>query len=130
MAPGCPGCGCSDPAGAPAHRLQAALADDDLDGAMRLGLLEAGNVCPTCSDTCRATLAAARDARHQALAARERFRARAARLARRERERAARRKPVPAPDATDSPTPATPSLPPAAAAALARAKARAAGRKP
>lgn len=130
MAPRCPCCGCSDAAGAPAHRLQAALADDDLDRAMTLGLLEPGNACTACSEACRATLAAARNARQQALAARERFRARAARLARRERERSARRKPVATPDAPGNPTAVTPSLPPAAAAALARAKAKAAGRKP
>jgi hypothetical protein len=96
----------------------AALLEDDLDRALELGLLDAAP-CPGCDAACRMRVAAARDARQQALAARERYRARQARLARRAEERAARRA-----DAARSPS----ALPPAAAAALARATARA--RKP
>jgi hypothetical protein len=59
---------------------------------------------------------------HAAWAARERYRARAVRLARREAERDARRTPAPAPDVK-------PALPAAAAAILARAKARATGKE-
>ncbi|CCH11948.1 hypothetical protein SMD_1388 [Stenotrophomonas maltophilia D457] len=58
-----------------------------------------------------------------AWAARERYRARAVRLARREAERDARRTPPPAPDVK-------PPLPAAAAAILARAKARVTGKEP
>ena len=54
--------------------------------------------------------------------ARERYRARGARLARRAAERQAQRAPLPAPAAERPP----PSLPPLAAAILARAKAKAA----
>lgn len=57
-----------------------------------------------------------------AWAARERYRARNARLARRSAEREARRAPPPPPDRPA----AAPSLPPLAAAILARAKAKAA----
>jgi hypothetical protein len=129
MGGSCPCCGCGEPAGARAHQVHAALADDDLDRALTLGLLEDGVGCAACSEACRARLAGARDERLRALAARERFRARTARLERRDRERAARRKPVATP--ADAGTGAAlPALPPAAAAALARAKARAAGRKP
>jgi Na+-translocating ferredoxin:NAD+ oxidoreductase RnfC subunit len=121
----CPACGCDAAAGAPAHALQAALRDDDLDAAIALGLLDAIG-CGDCSTACRAALQAARDARLRALAARERFRARNARLARRQRERTERRgSTTPAPDPIANPT--TSALPPAAAAALARAKAKAAG---
>ena len=130
MAAPCPCCACDAVAGAAAHRLREALADDDLDGAITLGLLEDRIACPACSPECRAGLEAARQAGQRALAARERYRARGLRLARRERERAARRAP-PGDAAPDGATPtATTALPPAAALALARAKARAAGRKP
>lgn len=125
----CPCCGCTDGDGAPAHLLQAALVDDDLDRAMELGLVQDAVACQACSEPCRASLLAARNARQCALAARDRFRARALRLERLDRERALRRKP-PAP-ATETGTAVQPSaaLPPAAAAALARARAKAAGRK-
>jgi hypothetical protein len=69
------------------------------------------------------------DARRVALAARERFRARAARLARRQQERAVRRTGAaqePVPGTRNAPDAIAP-LPAAAAAALARAKAKAAG---
>jgi ribosomal protein L12E/L44/L45/RPP1/RPP2 len=126
----CPCCGCAAPGGARAHAIVAALRDDDLDGAMTLGLLDPAADCAACATACRAQLDAARASRRQALAARERHRARALRLERRERERAERRKPAPATDATAASSAApAPALPPAAAAALARAKARAAANR-
>jgi hypothetical protein len=102
--------------------LVAALEDDDFDRALELGLLDASLACGGCSEACRAALVDARLQREAALAARERFRARNARLERRQRERAERRTPVAASNGTAA-------LPPAAAAALARAKARAAQRR-
>src|SRR5690606_16876983 len=79
----CPACRCS--ADSPAHAIAVALAIDDLDRAMALGLLQAA-ACPHCSAACRGRVAQARDARLAALAARDRYRARQARLARREAE--------------------------------------------
>jgi len=64
----------------------------------------------------------ARESRRAALAARERFRTRQARLARRQLERSLRRE-----AATPQSGAMSASLPPAAAAALARARAKAAG---
>ena len=119
----CTVCGCVDPRGEAAHRIVDALRVDDVDRALEAGLLDAVE-CEHCAPECRALLATTRDARITALAARERFRARNARLERRRAERDARRAPVAPPEV------ATPTLPPAAAAALARAKARAAQRKP
>lgn len=122
----CPACGCDTASGASAHAVQAALHDGDLDAAIASGLLDTAVACPHCSTACRDALQAAREACLRALAARERFRARDARLARKQRERAERRKPataVPGPAANT----AVSALPPAAAAALARAKAKAAG---
>jgi hypothetical protein len=107
-----------------AHAVVAALTRDDLDRAIDAGLLTC-SFCPGCSDACTRMLLTARAHRERALAARERFRAREARLARRRRERAERREA--SPPAAGRPA-ATPPLPPAAAAALARAKAKAAGR--
>lgn len=150
--------------------LAQAVAADDLDTAIALGLLDyvtpcavAGHVgrpdaaaqpmlCPDCLHHDR-LVGVARDARLRALDARERHRAREARLRRRADARADARAnrrasaipPVPAAtampetntmDASDFATlpsaapalPVTSSLPPAAAAALARAKARAAAR--
>jgi hypothetical protein len=121
----CAACGCDSAQGAGAHAIAAALREDDLDAALSLGLLDATIACPRCSDGCRAMLEDARRDRLDALAARERFRARNARIERRQRERAERRKPATVPGAAG---PAS-TLPPAAAAALARAKARAAGRR-
>lgn len=112
----CPGCHCV--IDAPAHVLVAALVDDDILRALDLGLLDSHG-CPSCSATCTSRLLAARDDRRAALAARERYRARQARLARRAAEKAAAR----APQAT----PGRPPLPAAAADALARAMARAKG---
>jgi hypothetical protein len=103
------------------------LLADDPDGALALGLMD---YQPSPGDD---TL----DPRHPHLSqrlreaqqrlqaawnARERYRARAARLARRAAERDARRTPPPPADRP------VPSLPPLAAAILAKAKAKAAGR--
>jgi hypothetical protein len=117
-------CGCSDPRGDAAHALVAVVSADDLDAAMAMGLIDTG-ACPSCSPACTIALTAVRDDRRRALAARDRFRAREARLVRRLRERQDRRASSPAPAAG---TASQMALPPAAAAALARAKARAAGR--
>ena len=112
-------CGCDAP-GLAAHAIAAALREGDVDRALRLGLLEAGE-CPGCTDDCAAAVLSARDARLAALAARERFRARNLRLERRAAERAARRASPALPAAeTDAPP-----LPAAAADALARALAKA-----
>src|SRR5690606_25858289 len=117
----CPACGCVDASGTQAHAIAAALVDGDLDRALTLGLLEPV-ACSACTSDCSARLQEARGERLRALAARERHRARQARLERRAAERAARRAPPPATNT------GAPALPPAAAAALARAKARAAGK--
>ena len=119
----CPACACRDPRGAVAHAIVAALADDDLDKAIDLGLLET-HACPACEAFCTDALNAARETRLRALAARERFRARNARLQRRAEELRSKRASA-APVAGGGPK--TPALPAAAAAALARAKAKAAG---
>jgi hypothetical protein len=111
---GCPVCACR--AGSQPHGIVAALLRDDLDAAIELGLLTCAP-CPGCTPQCQASIAAARDARLTALAARERYRARQARLAERVQERARRR----AQAAAASPS----ALPPAAAAALQRALAKA-----
>ena len=107
--------------------LLAAIASDDLDAAIELGLLQfelrSEMPCADCGPDI-ARLVAARDARRSALAARERHRRRDARLAQRAEANAARRKAGAAATA-DMPKP---GLPDAAAAALARAKARAAQR--
>lgn len=104
--------------------LAALLAEDRLDAALEAGLMDVPADAGTCAH-CAAALAqvaAAQQRLHAAWAARERYRARAARLARRAAERQARRI---RPAAT--PSPQAPALPPAVALALARAKARAAG---
>src|SRR5690606_30988662 len=83
-------CGCVAPGHSTTHIVAAALAVDDLDRAIEAGLLD----CPSCLDctpACSASLEAARTARRNALAARERFRARQARLQRRTEAKAARR---------------------------------------
>jgi len=103
--------------------------DDDLDAALDGGLMEYVGTAdddlldPAHPQLCMQLLAAQRRLR-EAWAARERYRARSARLARRAAAREARRAP-PASVAA-----AAPSLPPAAAAILARAKAKAAARGP
>ena len=139
----CRGCGCVAGNGAAVHVVVAALLVEDLNGAIDAGLLTV-TACPACSPACGANLHAAREARLTALAARERYRARNARLLRRATEAAARRSQVFSPDtapatgalettAMGSATPANsppapaPPLPPAAAAALARARIRASG---
>ncbi|MEO6137184.1 MAG: hypothetical protein ABIP11_00785 [Luteimonas sp.] len=99
------------------HAIIAALACDDIDRALDAGLLTVDS-CKACSPSCATMLIAARATRLTALAARERYRARAARLLTRQQERSMRR---------TAASPMAASLPPAAAAALARAKARAAG---
>lgn len=122
----CPGCGCArtDAPAIAVHAVITALADDDLDRAIESGLLSPIN-CDACTVECTATLLAARLRRLQALAARERYLARNARLQRRAQERAVRRD---APPEMAQPVTVKPALPPAAAEALARAKAKAAER--
>lgn len=104
-----------------AQRLLALLRDDDLDGAIEAGLMtfDGGDAL---SPPDRKAIAAAQRRLREAWAARDRFRAREARLARRASERQAKR--APPREAAGNP----PALPPAAAAALARAKAKAAGK--
>lgn len=103
---------------------------DDLDRALTLGLMEYrpdpgdDRLDPACPQL-RAVLLAAQQRLRDAWAARDRYRARAARLQRRAAERDARRTPAPAPS-----QPAAAALPPLAAAILARAKAKAAGGAP
>lgn len=121
MAAACPHCACVSAAGGNTHAVLAMLAADDLDAALELGLLTA-QPCPPCDAACQARLAAARDTRRAALAARERHRARALRLLRRKAERETALVPAP------SPATRTPALPPSAADALARALAKASGR--
>lgn len=118
----CPHCPCAWNGGAAAHALLGLLAADDVDAALERGLLDAV-ACPACPPDCNARLAAARDARLSALAARERHRARTARQQRRKAEREATRRPQP------SAAPQAPALPAAAADALARALARARERR-
>jgi hypothetical protein len=107
------------PAPAEIERLLRLLRMDDLDGAIDAGLMTcdlalAGNA----SD--RAAIASARNRLADAWAARDRYRARSARLARRKAEREAERA------AGAASRTGTSGLPAAAAAALARAKAKAA----
>ena len=128
MSADCPYCAsASEPDHAAVATLLAAIAADDLDAAIDLGLLQfelqPGVPCADCGPAI-ARLVAARDARRSAFAARERHRRRDARLAQRIEANAARRKAGTAAIA-DMPKP---GLPDAAAAALARAKARAAHR--
>ncbi len=123
MMPGpCHDCRCTAPEGAQAHAILDALARDDLDTALTLGLLETA-ACPACASACRQRLQDARTARLRALAARERHRARTARLQRIAARRAAARAAPPAPSSS------APALPPAAAAALARALEKARARR-
>ena len=104
-----------------------AVAADDLDRAISLGLLEFEapvDVCATCGSRI-AGIEIVRDERLRALAARERHRARQARLAHRAEARARKRE-----NAASQPSIISPSLPTGAAAALARAKARVAAKRP
>jgi hypothetical protein len=124
-ATGCPGC--DDRA---MRALVEAVSADDLDRALTLGLLDVAlpdashTTCAACAERI-AMLVRARDARLRALAARERFRARQARLVARAQARARRREAA----APSTQTSAASSLPPAAAAALARARAKAAAKR-
>ncbi|MGE8281658.1 MAG: hypothetical protein ACN6O2_14650 [Stenotrophomonas sp.] len=113
------------PVSTPPRQLLQLILDDDLDAALRAGLMEYQPQpdhaqLDTAYPDLPQRLQHAQQQLHTAWAARERHRARAARLARRAAEREARRAPPPAPDSK-------PALPSAAAAILARAKARAAG---
>ena len=127
----CRGCGCGDPAGTVAHAVVAALVTDDLDLAIASGLLDC-RPCSGCDGACTDALLVARDARTAALAARERYRARNARLQRRAAELALKRGSGIVIDAAPTDAPRSlatrPALPVAAALALARAKARASER--
>jgi hypothetical protein len=104
------------------HQLLDLVLADDLDAAVRGGLMdyvpEPGKAALTPAQS--QVLLEAQQRLQRAWAARERYRARTARLARRAAEREARRAPPPAADSK-------PALPSAAAAILARAKARAGG---
>ncbi|MBB1472418.1 MULTISPECIES: hypothetical protein [unclassified Luteimonas] len=114
---------------------------DDLDAAIEAGLARF-TPCAALSNDENAELAAARDRLLVAWAARERYLARVARLARRAAARKAARAAPPATGAPSADLPAAsstttgagtlpaspPALPAAAAAALARARARMAGK--
>lgn len=105
-------------------RLFALLHADDVDGALQAGLMEyvpgLGDYdCVPGHPELPRILVQAQQRLRDAWAARERYRARAVRLARRDAERDARRTRPPAPDQKAA-------LPSAATAILARAKARAA----
>jgi Na+-translocating ferredoxin:NAD+ oxidoreductase RnfC subunit len=120
----CPACNVSN--AAQAEGLAGLLRDDDVDAAIEAGLM-AFAACAECvrhggHADAFARIAAAQQRLRDAWAARDRHRARTARLQRRAAERAARRAIPAQADARK------PALPPAAAAALARAKARAAGK--
>lgn len=109
------------------HPLAEALAADDIDRALTLGLLEFEpekhvDLCAECR-TRMGIVAAARNERQRALAARERYRVRQVRLTERAEARARKRR-----ASTTLQPDAAASLPPAAAAALARAKARVAAK--
>ena len=97
------------------------VVDDDLDAAVRAGLMDytASPGETTLSPAQSQLLLDAQQRLRIAWAARERHRARDARMARRAAEREARRAPPPVANSK-------PALPSAAAAILARAKARAA----
>jgi len=105
---------------ADATRLVALLRGDDLDAAIDAGLMAfVDDGTQALDDAARTLLVETQRRLRAAWDARERHRAREARLARRKAERDARRTPPP-PAAAPKPV-----LPAAAAAALARAKARA-----
>ena len=125
MPAACSGCGClhGDAWSVATHAVIAALADDDFDRAIESGLLDLIR-CDQCTPDCQSILITARMQRAKALAARERYRARTARMQLRAHERAARRGTTP----TTTQSETKPTLPAAAAAALARAKIKAAER--
>lgn len=120
------GAGPAAPGDEEARRIIALLGEDALDAAIEAGLARFQPL-PGLEDAENTTLVEARDRLLAAWAARERHRAREARLQRiAEERRQARDARSPAiPQAT-----VRPALPPAAAAALARARARASGRQP
>ncbi len=133
MAPGISGGGDGNRA-VDARQLLQLLRRDDLDAAIEAGLAAFVHD-PALSGEENADIVAARDRLLAAWAARERYRARAARLARRAAERKAARAAPPSPAAPPATVPADgvppalpPALPAAAAAALARARARMAGK--
>ncbi|HEY5970873.1 MAG TPA: hypothetical protein VIT22_02690 [Pseudoxanthomonas sp.] len=95
------------------------LRDDDVDAAIEAGLMQYVP-CPACDPALTAQLIEAQQRLSKAWAARERYRARNARLAHRAAEREAKRASA-APERKSA-------LPPAAATILARAKAKAAER--
>ncbi|MDH5832457.1 hypothetical protein [Luteimonas kalidii] len=124
MAPISPGPRSASPSPA-LQRLVALLRGDDIDAALDAGLMEiAADALHALDTESRQLVLANRQRLRAAWAARERYGARADRLARRAAEREARRSP---PTQGPSGAPAGPSLPAAAAAALTRAKARAGG---
>lgn len=101
-------------------RLLDLLRNDDVDAAIKTGLMHYVP-CPTCAPSLAAELIGAQRTLSTAWAARDRYRARNARLAQRIAEREAKRATVVAAEKKSA-------LPAAAAAILARAKARAAER--
>ena len=101
-------------------QMAALILADDLDAALEAGLMEFVDDLALAPPARELILATQRRLR-EAWDARERYRAREARMARRKATRDARRAPATAAVAVVG----TPALPPAAAAALARAKARA-----
>lgn len=116
-----PGSSDTDAAHDCAHAIRLAeyLQTDDVDAAIEAGLM--GFVpCPACDRVLVTQLVGAQRKLQSAWAARDRYRARNARLAKRAAERDARRA-APAAEKKSA-------LPPAAAAILARAKAKAAER--
>ncbi|MFP7721175.1 hypothetical protein, partial [Lysobacter sp. A3-1-A15] len=72
----CNHCGCQLDGGAVQHVIVAALRIDDLDRAIRAGLLADLPPCTGCSAACSTLVATARADRLSALAARDRHRAR------------------------------------------------------
>ncbi|MCD7098933.1 hypothetical protein [Stenotrophomonas sp. MMGLT7] len=107
------------------QRLFEQVRADDLDAAIAAGLMDY-TPAPADEPGQAAVLLAAQRRLRDAWAARERYRARAARLQRRAAEREARRRAVAAAAAPAADS--KPALPPAVAAVLARAKAKAEGR--
>ena len=119
-------------------RLLALLTAGDVDAALQAGLM----AYPVSAVAADAPIRAVQERLRAAWEARDRHRARDARLARHATERAARRAsasdaaaiaakpPAPAPSPATSASPGPPALPPAAAAALARARSRVSGKPP
>jgi hypothetical protein len=105
---------------ATAQQLLALLRDDDVDRAIEAGLMAFDDFDTLAPDE-RVTIASAQQRLRDAWVARDRYRAREARLARRAAERQTKR-------TQQRDDGGKPPLPPAAAAALARAKAKAAGK--